>query len=79
MAKHMEPIRKGQVSRHVRFGQCALHCNMFIFICDPMKLKKYQVDLPARIFKKFARGETELSLSYVFKKLFRATSDFQFS
>ena len=29
--------------------------------------KVYQVDLPARIFKKFARGETELSLSYVLR------------
>ena len=57
MAKRMEPIRKGQVLRNIRFG----HCDMIIF--GPMKLKKYQVDLPARIFKKFARGETDFSFS----------------
>ena len=54
----------------------SLNCSMIIHMW-PMKLKKYQVDLPARIFKKFARGETELSLVCL-KKCFGATSNFTY-
>ena len=70
----MKPIRKGQVLRNVRFGHCVLYCNMII--CGPMKLKKYKVDLPTRIFKKFARGETEFPNSYFLKKFIGETFNF---